>query len=358
MRHSIFLLILLGSACSFAQLRSPEVSPDHRITLRYIAPQANKVVALFETGQKIEMIKDANGVWSAQTSPLEPDYYSYRLLVDGKLIGDPNNPDKKPIAMGGFESMVHIPGPTTLPWETRNVPRGVVHQEHYHSAILGEDRDFYIYTPPGYKRSNRRYPALVLLHGVTETEASWEIAGKASVILDNAIAERKAVPMILVMPNGYGFADVPNNMQKQFGAPAVQRQIMDSFSKVLLSEIAPIVASKYRTNQERAIAGCSLGGAQALYIGLNSPGFGWVGGLSAAVIIYGLPYGNWFPAQLNKPKLTMYCGAEDFLLGADRQFEDYLKTRGIQAHVKETPGAHTWNVWRRCFADYVTKVFR
>src|SRR5579862_5015008 len=179
MRNAALLLLLAVASSLFAQVRSPEVGRDHRVTLRYFAPGASKVAVQFEALPKLEMTKDVAGTWTAQTGPLEPDLYCYSFLVDGKPMGDPSNPDRKPFAMAGFESILHIAGPN-LPWERRKVPHGTVHHEHYHSGILGEDREFYVYTPPGYEHGKSRYPVLVLLHGVTETEASWEIAGKAS----------------------------------------------------------------------------------------------------------------------------------------------------------------------------------
>jgi len=365
----IGLLVALVAVCvpCFAQeakpragqsVRSPEVLADGRVTFRCKAPNAKEVWVEGEDLPKLVMTRDDNGVWSATTRPLDPDFYNYNFVIDGVVADDPANTDSKEVAVGGRESIVHVPGPATLSWEPGNVPHGVLRRQRYRSGILGEDRDFYVYTPPGYEEGKKVYPVLYLLHGVTENETAWEAGGKASVILDNLIAWHKATPMILVMPNGYGFPGVADHMELQFGMPDEQRRLMDTFTKVLLNEIVPRVEKGYRTGA-RAIAGVSMGGAQALYIGINHHAlFDSVGAFSPAVIMYGLPYDKWFPTSGSFPEVSMYCGTEDFLIGANRQIEKWFKGQQVPARVTEMPGMHTWNVWRRCFTDFASKVFQ
>jgi enterochelin esterase family protein len=149
------------------------------------------------------MQKDDQGVWTFTTDPLDPDYYLYNFVVDGVRLIDPSHPDLF------FAGGVHVPGPSTLPWETGDVPRGTVHHHFYHSAVVGDDRDFYVYTPPGYDPAARQlYPVLYLLHGHNGTPIdalAWTaLGGRANVILDNLIAQGKAKPMLVVMPLGYG----------------------------------------------------------------------------------------------------------------------------------------------------------
>lgn len=356
----LWLCLLFPSACTAQSIKSPEVLPDGRVTFRCKAPNAKEVVVESDILPKLEMTKDENGVWSVTTGPLAPDYYNYFFVIDHVAFADPANADRKAVVTGGAESILHVPGPSSLSWERNDVPHGVISRHRYRSRILGEDRDFYVYTPPSYS-SSKGFPVVYLLHGVMEDETAWEAAGKASVILDNLIARQKAMPMIVVMPNGYGFANVPDNIGQQFGGTATQRKIMDAFTDVLLTEIEPQVAREYRTSKDRAIAGSSMGGAQALYIGLNhSDKFGWVGAFSPAVIMYGLPYDPWFPAIGSRYEQTVftYCGTKDFLILPFRKMNQWLSGKAVKMQTTETEGAHTWNVWRRNLEDFAERVFQ
>jgi enterochelin esterase family protein len=181
----------------------------------------------------------------------------------------------KPIVMGGNQSLAHVPGPSDLSWEVNDVPRGTLNHHFYKSAIAGEGRDFYVYVPPGYDRpSKEEYPALYLLHGITDDSSAWTNAGRAHVILDNLIARGRARPMLVVMPLGYAFSDVPGNLFRLFREPAAQRKGLEDFAKTVLDELIPRVEKSYRVAKDRdsrAIAGLSMGGAQSLYTALNHP---------------------------------------------------------------------------------------
>ena len=150
------------------------------------------------------MQKDDSGVWSVTTEPLEPDYYGYSFLADGVGLIDPRNPLMKPNLLG-TQSMVHVPGPPSLPWEINDVPHGVVHHHFYKSGVVGDQRDYYVYTPPRYDPASKKtYPVLYLLHGFSDDASGWTAVGRANVILDNLLAQQKAKPMIVVMTLGYG----------------------------------------------------------------------------------------------------------------------------------------------------------
>ena len=156
------------------------------------------------------MQKDEQGIWSATIGPLQPDTYGYSLSVDGVGLIDPSNQLMKPNLLN-TESAVHVPGPPSapLPWEVADVPHGQIHHHFYRSKIVGDDRDFYVYTPPGYSAAARQdYPVLYLLHGFSDSANGWSEVGQANVILDNLIAQGKAKPMIVVMPLGYGDMEV------------------------------------------------------------------------------------------------------------------------------------------------------
>lgn len=347
----------------FKAVRSPEVSAAGKVTFRFYAPNAKKVAVEREGFPRLAMTMDASGVWSATTEALAPDYYVYSYIVDGVQLSDPANVLLKPIVTGGAENLVHVPGPATLSWEDRDVPHGTVHRHRYRSAVIGETRDFLVYTPPGYDPAARRaYPVLYLLHGVMEGESAWTSGGRANVILDNLIADKKATPMLLVMPLGYGFADVPDRVGDVFASSAAkQRESFDKFGKTLFDEIVPQVEKGYRVSKERALAGLSMGGAQALYLGLNNPGrFNSVAALSGAFIMYGGSNDAWFPKLTGAklPTLWIACGKEDFLIGSNRNMKTWLKSKGVAFTETETAGAHTWMVWRRNLTEYASTLFK
>ena len=188
-----------------APIVSPEVLSDNRATFRFRDPNAVKVELQFE-GQTshLPMRKDEAGVWSVTTDPLQSDYYGYSFVADGVALIDPSNSLMKPNLLG-TQSMVHVPGPSSLPWEVSDVPHGVVHHHFYKSGVVGDQRDYYVYTPPGYAAAARKlYPVLYLLHGYSDDASGWTAVGRANVILDNLIAQQKAKPMIVVMTLGYG----------------------------------------------------------------------------------------------------------------------------------------------------------
>jgi enterochelin esterase family protein len=366
-------------------VKSPEVSADGRITFRLRAPEAHDVAVTLNG--RLAMTKDDQGVWSVTTQSMEPDYYPYNFLVDGVSISDPANPFVKSIVSGGFQSFAHVPGPTSLSWEMNDVPHGVVTHHFYKSAIIADQRDFYVYTPPNYDPSDKtKYPVLYLIHGFTDDASGWTTAGRANIILDNLIAQRKAKPMIMVNPLGYGTPNPDTNLGAVMANP--QKQFQD-VSRALLEEVMPMVESQYRVatdRNSRAISGLSMGGAETFYIGLNNiDKFAYVAGMSSAFVMYPRPAGSAPPAggggrgqqQRMEPAafdnvfpkldakaasqlklLYVACGTEDGLIGVNRDFKEYLKSKDIAYSNVETPGAHTWMVWRRNLTEIAPMLFQ
>ncbi len=349
-------------------VRSPEVGEDNRVTFRFRAPNAKEVILSMDGSPRTPMTRDDRGVWSVTTAPLEPDLYPYTFVVDGTTLADPSNPLVKPIVMGGNQSLAHVPGPSSLSWEVNDVPRGTIHHHFYESKIAGEGRDFFVYTPPGYDPDGEQeYPVLYLLHGITDDASAWTTAGRANVILDNLIAQGKAKPMLVVNPLGYAFPNVAQDLFKLFRDPATQRESMDKFAATVLDEIVPRVEESYRVAKDRdsrAIAGLSMGGAQAMHIGMNHPErFGWVGSFSGAFVMFGDDYAKSFPSldpeAASKTRLVwLACGTEDFLIEPHRKFEGWLKSKGLRFASTETAGAHTWMVWRRYLTDFAPRLFQ
>src|SRR5215471_4700281 len=145
---------------------SPDVHPDRSVTFRLRSPNAKIVVLSREGARPLPMTKDGEGVWSVTSESLEPDYYGYTFQVDGVSTLDPGNSSFKPNLLN-VNSLLHVPGPASLPWELNDVPHGVVQQLCYTSKVIGGERDYFVYTPPGYDaRSKRKYPVLYLLHGM------------------------------------------------------------------------------------------------------------------------------------------------------------------------------------------------
>src|SRR5262249_28562638 len=183
-----------------SNLRSTEVSSDHKVTFRISAPKADEVSVVGDFGNS-KMEKDDKGVWSATVGPLVPDYYTYTFRVDGVPTVDPRNPMIKP-GLGSVSSMFLVPGPEAEFEVHKEVPHGQVRVDWYRSATLGTERSLRIYTPPGYDQTSEPYPVFSLLHGAGDDDAGWSTVGRAGFILDNLLAEKKALPMIVVMPNG------------------------------------------------------------------------------------------------------------------------------------------------------------
>ena len=187
-----------------APVLSPEVHGNHSITFRLRTPNAKEVLLDLEGAKPVAMQKNDEGVWAVTTAVLEPDFYGYGFIVDGVHLTDPSNPLLKPNLLYP-SSEVHVPGPASLSWEVNDGPHGVLHHHFYKSGVVGDERDFYVFTPPGYDpRSGTKYPVFYLLHGFSDDASGWTAVGRANVILDNLIAQGKAKPMIIVMPLGYG----------------------------------------------------------------------------------------------------------------------------------------------------------
>jgi enterochelin esterase-like enzyme len=346
-------------------LDTPEVHSDNSVTFRFLAPNAQEVKLAREGTEPVPMQKDDKGVWTVNTAPLPPDYYGYSITVDGVRSLDPYNHGLVPnlISPGNF---VHVAGPPSLPWELNDVPRGEVHHHFYKSAVAGDQRDFYVYTPPGYDPTSKKtYPVLYLLHGYSDDASGWTAVGRANVIFDNLIAQGKAQPMIVVMPLGYGTMEIISLGWGAWSHTDVRDKNFSNFREALLTEVMPKIESEYRVKSDRnsrAIAGLSMGGSESLLTGLNNlDKFAWIGAFSSG----GIPddFQTDFPALDAKANqqihlLWIACGTEDRLITVNRNLREWLKSKGIQHTDIETPGMHTWMVWRRNLAEFAPLLFR
>ena len=362
---ALVALFLLNAPLLAQFVKSPEVNPDHSVTVRLWAPSAQKVQLLLgvASGMKASpLVKDEKGLWSYTTQPLAPDMYSYDLIVDGTPIIDPNVHRFVPnfLAQGG---VFLVPGSPAEPWEETAVPHGVVSHHFYASKLVGDQRDYYVYTPPNVDRK-KKYPVLYLLHGYSDDASAWTQMGRANFILDNLIAEGKAKPMIIVMTLGYGAPKLLESGWNDISHNPLWETNITKYADSLLTEVIPQVEREYpviKGRNARAIAGLSMGGAETFYTGLNHiDTFAYMAPLSSA--IFDDP-GKWYP-KLNakdaeKIKLLwIACGKEDHLVENNRRFEQWLTSKGVKFTTVETDGAHTWMVWRRNLVALAPLLFR
>lgn len=382
MRHPLiswFLFAVLLLAASFAASQekknepapppapiiSPDVHTDCSVTFRVRAPNAKEVKLDREGAEPLEMQKDDQGVWTVTSAPLAPDYYGYSFSIDGVRTLDASSSSLVPnLIFPGND--VYVPGPSSLPWEVNDVPHGEIHHHFYKSAVAGDDRDYYVYTPAGYDaKAKKTYPVLYLLHGFSDDASGWTAVGYANVILDNLIAQGKAKPMIVVMPLGYGTMEFVRLAWDAWNHQDLRNRNFINFTVALLTEVIPRVESEYRVTKDRnarAIAGLSMGGSESLLTGLNNlDKFSWVGAFSSG----GIPenFQKDFPALDEKANQQLHllwiaCGTEDRLITINRNLRAWLKTKNVKMTEIETPGMHTWMVWRRNLAEFAGLLFR
>lgn len=346
------------------RLISPELHADRKITFRLRAPQASSVNLLFGANapKPQPLTKDANGLWTITIGPIEPEIYTYVFSVDGLRTLDMANPVLKN-GRGLDASVVEVPGTPPRFDQIQNVAHGTIQIRTYTSTPLRRLRKLYVYVPPQYDTEpTRKFPVLYLRHGSGDNEANWSEDGRAGVILENLLAQGKAVPMLIVMPNG----DTDGTWAGGSGPEA-----MKVLGQELMSDIMPLIEQKYRTlpgRENRAITGLSMGGGQAFTIGLrNLKEFAWVGEFSS-----GLVSDNQFrleqhlPGFLDQPKtinqqlrlLFLSCGTEDPRYNGQLNLTDVLKQHGIEYVWYSTPGAHEWKVWRHSLAEFLQRVFQ
>lgn len=252
-----------------ATLNSPEVRDDGTVTFRVKAPAAREVLltgavltGLGKGNKPVPFTKGDDGVWTLTVGPLAPDMYQYHLLIDGVRVADPNNTIAGSTAMPPFSTLVvHGGGPAW--YDARNVPHGAVTRHVYHSTVTQGERDLYVYTPPGYDR-RKTYPVLYLVGGSGDLPRNWIYDGRVDLIMDNLLAERKAVPMVIA---------VPNNQMIHRNHPRHVELTFDLFEAELRKHVIPLVESAYSVRKDprgRALAGLSMGGRHTMFAGLRS----------------------------------------------------------------------------------------
>ncbi len=367
------------------QVVSPEVNADRRVTFRLLAPQLDPTATVRLSSSDIPGIfgpngaltRNADGVWEITLGPLNPGAYRYTFSVSGVPVADPRNPATSE-SLSTSWSLVQVPGSDRF--DTRPVPHGAVAQVTYYSTALGQFRRMHVYTPPGYESGNAKYPVLYLLHGAGDSDASWSTVGRAGFILDNLIADKKAKPMIVVMPAGHTPTKPGSAPGMDFLNPGRTPFVQD-----FLTDIYPTVEKNYRVlpdRKNRAIAGLSMGGSQTLDIALPKLNrFAYMGVFSSGALsafpvrpnsgtspASAAPPSRW--EQQNKASLQdaglkkglrlvwFRTGKEDFLLQSTRSTVDLMKRYGFEVAYQESEGGHTWANWRDYLTEFAPLLFQ
>lgn len=345
------------------QFVSPQVNQDNTVAFRLYAPSAKEVKlnVQFERAN-VPMKKDSSGVWSVTLGPVKPDMYPYHFVVDGIQVADPRNTAIFPNE--GFQnSIVEIAGSTPLMHTLQNVPHGTVAYRYYTSPELGA-RPVIIYTPPGYeKEAGKKYPVLYLLHGTTDVEETWTKVGRANIILDNLIAQGKAVPMIVVMPYGRAYPKI----SKSSGSLRNWDNLQE-IKKDFLTHLIPFVEQNYRVkadNDNRAIAGFSGGGGTSLFLGLNNPDlFRWVIGFAPGMLKEEFDRNNavtFANPSLTNQRLKLFwigVGKDDMLYPVISDYLNVLDEKKIKHERFISDGGHTWMNCKLYLSTIAQKLFR
>ena len=330
--------------------------PNGMITFNYSAPNAKSVSLSSQFLKKSEpMTKNTKGIWSVTVRPEKKDIYPYNFVVDGVQAQAQNNPAIFPNE--NFKaSLLEIPDPEALYTVNKDIPHGKVIYTDYYSSVLGESRPLLVYTPAGYEKG-KKYPVFYLISGTTDTEETWFKVGKVNVILDNLIAQGKAVPMVVVMPYGnMGWTPRPNTFASS--------DMYQVFEKEMKECIMPFVEANYkvRTDKDsRAIGGFSRGGGQTLFVSYRNPDkFRYVASYSAYLTPEVMD--AFFPDindRIAQFKLMWFgVGTEDGLYPDVIRHQDYFDAKGISYDKMFTDGAHTWMNARTYLAETLQKFFK
>jgi enterochelin esterase family protein len=285
--------------------------------------------------------------------------------VDGVRTVDPRNATIKQ-GINSLDSMFFLPGPESAFEDLKPVPHGDIRTVWYQSSTLSMQRRLHVYTPPGYDGSSERYPVFYLLHGGGDEDSGWSTIGRAGFILDNLLADNKAKPMIVVMPNG-SLPRLASGTPAAGGFSAAQ----DRFTNELLKDIIPFVEKQYRVlpgGEHRALAGLSMGGGQTLRAITTHPDqFAYVGVWSAGVRQNAEEFekqnATFFDNAQNVNKhvklFSISVGDKDRLaLTGSKNLAELLSKRGIKNELHVSGGGHTWINWRHYLNAFAPQLFR
>jgi len=343
----------------------PQVNSAGQVKVSISAPNANKV-QLDICSVKYDLVKDDKGVWTGQSAPQDVGFHYYQLNIDGASVPDPGS--LYFYGAGRWGSGIEIPAEDQDFYTEKNIERGMISEVSYYSQITKSNRRCYVYTPSEYEKNpGKKYPVLYLQHGSFEDETGWSKQGKAGIILDNLIAQKKAVPMIVVMDNGYAYKPQQNN---------TGNQQVSVFEEVMMKEIIPLIDSRFRTipnRDNRAIAGLSMGANQTMRIFTNNiNSFSYYGGFSGTAnypssqkidsktFLNGI-FSDGKEFNKNAKVMFLSLGTKEpspfpASVGA---FKNMLDEQGIKySYYESQQTAHEWQTWRRSLHSFAQLLFK
>ena len=374
------------------QVVSPDVHADNSVTFNLIAPEAQKVQITgdflppkkvefngntYDTPGVADLVKNAHGVWSFTSDKLQPELYTYNMIVDGVKIIDPLNVYNIRDINNLFSVLLIGGDARTDLYKVNKVAHGTVSKVWYESPTAGLTRRCTVYTPAGYETSGKDYPVFYLLHGIGGDENAWSELGRAAQIMDNLIAQGKAEPMILVMTNGNISEEAcPGETSNGFLVPTMMLpKTMEGSFETAFPDVVKFIEKTYRVKKDkahRAIAGLSMGGFHSLFISINNPDlFDYVGLFSAAVDQQQNANNGGFPniyenrnAKIDRlfaknPKLFWIgIGKTDFLIKNNNDLRAYLDSKHHKYTYLETDGGHIWRNWRIYLSEFTPLLFK
>jgi enterochelin esterase-like enzyme len=357
------------TATTQAGKKFPQVNSEGRVRVSIAAPNA-KLVQLDIGAKKYDLIRDTAGVWTGESAPQDEGFHYYQLNIDGGSVPDPSSLYYYGASRWG--SGIEVPAKDQEKYALRDVPHGQLVKQHYFSKASNKMRPVYIYTPPGYEKENsKKYPVLYLQHGMGENETGWGNQGFANLIMDNLIADGKAVPFIIVMENSSvnmaGMRRPPappagGTAAPPAGGPGAGVNFAAEFEKVLFNDLIPFIESNYRVNANpanRAMAGLSMGGMQTRSLVIANPEkFAYVGMFSS---------GTFVPSEITdinafkkngKLVFMSFGGKEGGAARIPAAAEEWNKI-GIKAVTYVSPETgHEWQSWRRSLYEFAPLLFK
>jgi len=361
------------------EIISPEINENGTVTFRLQAPNAEEVKLTGDwmpaegwvPGAEV-MEKDEKGIWIYTTEAMEPELYGYAFLVNGLRVNDPSNAFLSRDISTNTNIFI-IGGEQADLYKVNEVPHGSVTRRWYNSPGNNMKRRLTIYTPPGYENSRKKVPVLYLLHGAGGDEEAWIELGRASQILDNLIAQGKASPMIVVMPNGNVIQDAaPGEGTQGYVKPAFMvPKTMDGTYEETFIDIMNFVENNYRVKankSNRAVAGLSMGGYHSMHISRYYPNtFDYVGLFSAAILpdqdtiakVY-QDIDNALKKQMENGYQLYWIGIgkSDFLYEGNQEYKAKLDAMGMPYTYRESEGGHIWKNWRVYLSEIAPLLFK
>lgn len=357
---------------------SPVVNRDNTVSFKLYAPNAKSVSLKGDWMDKdvVEnMAKDNDGWWTLTSKPLPSDLYIYTYNVDGTQMIDPLSVFQVRDVNSLFTKFFTNGGKGDY-YQVKNVPHGNVINTWYKSDKLNMNRRMTVYTPPGYNNNDEKYPVLYLLHGSGGDEEAWITLGALAQVMDNLIAEGKAKPMIVVMPNGNPSKEAApgETFENLSYTPSMSNSMpgyKDGTYEDAFGEIIDFVDTNFKTKRDkanRAIAGLSMGGFHSLYVSANMPNmFDYVGLFSPGVSVNGVKedaptYQNLDKKllELKKDGYKLYwigCGSDDFLYQDISDYRSKLDSLNFSYTYIESTRGHIWSNWREYLLTFIPQLF-